>query len=42
MESCSKASNKGEINKTPCFAGLTTVLPIIKAGINSANVSFQG
>ena len=38
-----KASSKGAINKTPCFAGLkTAVLPIIIAGINNANVSFNG
>ncbi len=38
-----KISTNGDINKTPCFAGLkTTVFPIIKAGINKAKVSFKG
>ena len=38
-----KASNNGEINKTPCFAGLKiTVLPIIMAGISKEKVSFRG
>ena len=38
-----KASSKGVINSTPCFAGLNmVVLPIIMAGIKSANVSFKG
>ena len=38
-----KASNNGAINKTPCLAGLNMVVfPIMMAGINKANVSFNG
>ena len=37
------ASNKGEINKTPCLAGLKiTGFPIINAGISNEKVSFKG
>ena len=38
-----KVLRNGEINNTPCLAGLKiTVLPIIKAGIKRQNVSFNG
>jgi hypothetical protein len=38
-----KASNKGDNNKTPCFAGLKiTGFPMIKAGISKEKVSFNG
>ena len=38
-----KAFNSGAINKTPCLAGLNiAVFPMIIAGINNANVSFNG
>ena len=38
-----KASNKGDINKTPSLAGLKiTGFPIINAGISKEKVSFKG
>jgi hypothetical protein len=42
MENFLKASNKGEINKTMFCWFEHYRIPIIKAGINSANVSFKG
>ena len=38
-----KASRRGVIRSTPCFAGLNmAVLPITMAGINKQKVSFKG